>query len=185
MPSKRLPLVRSITTLALLVLIALPLAAARKTAAPASGLKNICPGQDCAFNTEWRARGDVAVYKNRDVNSEVVFHLAKGDAVTGLGSQLVIRKAGLCVANQPVAAYERTTKAPVNLKARDRISALYFSGDGYVVGTFQRKHIEACCVGAEIDCKTQPENELWLQVKSQSGVLGWTNQRDKFAGTSE
>ncbi len=185
MRSRRFSLVLSITALALLAITAQPLAAAPKAKAVGSQLKNICPGQDCTFNTEWRARGDVAIYKNRDVNSEVLLHLAKGDAVTGISSQLVIRKSGLCTANQPIAAYEKLTRAPISLKARDRIAALYFSGEGYVVGTFAKKRIEACCVGTEIDCKSQPENELWLQVKSPSGALGWTNQRDKFAGTSD
>lgn len=186
MRSRKLLQVLALLTVTLsLCLAATPLSAAVQ-AKVAGRLTNICPGRDCTFG-EWRAKADVAVYTAKDASSEVVFHVLKGESVTGLSSELVIVKAGTCVATKPVQAYEIGSKTPVSLKAKDRITALYFSAEGYVVGNFQKKRIEACCVGeeAELTCKTEPVNELWLKVKSKSGVVGWTNARDKFSGTFE
>lgn len=175
---------RTLTSIGIMFVALLFVSAAPKKSVVPGKLINVCPGQDCSFG-QWRARGEVTVYSQKDVSSEVAFKLVKGDEVTGVSSELVVRKSGSCVVTRPVRAYETITRAPVNLKAGDRISTLYSSAENYMVGNFQKKRIEVCCVGDDLDCKSAPENELWLKVRSESGAVGWTNQRDRFLGTSD
>lgn len=142
-----------------------------------------CPGEGgCNFGT-WTAQGTVSAYAERSVTSPVAFKLSKGDKVTGLSAVLVVNKPGSCTAKEEVSAIRPTGGPEVKVPIGTRLPLYFYEGEGRVRVEFNGEAVTACCQG-NLTCDAIPETDLWLQIRSKSGRIAWTNQRDKFSGTS-
>lgn len=142
-----------------------------------------CPGEGgCNFGT-WTAQSTVSAYAERSVTSPVAFKLSKGDKVTGLSAVLVVNKPGSCTAKEEVSAIPPTGGAEIKIPSGTKLPLYFYEGEGRVRVEFNDEAVTLCCQGG-LACDTTPETDLWLQIRSKSGRIAWTNQRDKFSGTS-
>lgn len=143
-----------------------------------------CPGEGgCQFGI-WTAQAPIVVYSKRSTDSPVLFRLAKGDKVTGVSSVLVVHKVGSCTAKEG-ASITRLTGSDTPIPAGTKLPLYFYEGEGNVHVDFKGELASACCEDVQITCEISPITDLWLQVRSQSGRAGWTNQRDAFSGTSQ
>ena len=144
-----------------------------------------CPGEGgCVFG-KWNAKAPVKVYRNRSTASPVAFQLAKGATVAGITSVLIVVEPGQCT----VTAAGTTADSPLERgKTYPLEKGKTFLIDGFSEGSaygyLNGKPVMICCLDQNIKCSKEPKIELWLEVRNSDGLTGWTNEREKFNGTS-
>jgi hypothetical protein len=96
---------------------------------------------------------------------------------------MVVNKLGVCIAQEEASAVLPTGGAEMPIPAGTKLPLYFHDGEGRERVEFKGEAVSACCEG-KIVCNVNPDGDLWLQVRLQSGRNGWTNQRRKFLGTS-
>jgi hypothetical protein len=143
-----------------------------------------CPGEGgCQFGV-WTAKAPIAAYSKRSTNSPVVFRLSKGEKVTGLSAIMVVHKPGACTAKKN-ASITRLVGEDTKIPDGTKLPMYFYGGEGGVLVEFKGEVVLACCEDDQLVCEKNPVTDLWLQIRSESGRTGWTNQRGKFSGTSQ
>jgi hypothetical protein len=146
-----------------------------------------CPGEGgCQFGL-WTAKSDLKVYQERSIESPVVARLSKGDTIKGVSSVLVVMRLGECTTKLEADGMRVQDNRLEDLKipAKVALPMASYGGEGNIMVQYKGEFISACCLDHHIECTKAPSTELWLQVRSGSGRLGWTNQREKLSGTSQ
>lgn len=152
-----------------------------------------CSFEGCSYG-EWTANSSVALRRERDTWSPVVFRLAKGARVTALTGDVIVLRPGR------VQFKEATdlTSADGSIRATpgDVLYLLSYIGEGYSNAWFKgRLYREADDSKAFFNalCDSNPDrctgpvveptqSEWWIKIRSSSGRVGWTNEPAKFDG---
>jgi hypothetical protein len=132
----------------------------------------------------WKALNSVTVYRERSASAPVVFHLKKGETVTGVSAHLVIEKGAPCIAKGSVYVTPLKAGREVRAPAGTKFTLLYYGGEGTFVADDGQQHVLVCCLGDSAECTGEPRAVQWLQVRSGAGVVGWAKGRENFQGTS-
>jgi hypothetical protein len=145
-----------------------------------------CPGEGgCVFG-KWTAKASVKVYRNRSTASPVAFQLGKGATVAGITSVQIVLEPGQCTVTAAGATadspLERGKAVPLE---KGKTFLIDDVSEGFVYGYLNGKLVEFCCRDQNITCSKWPKIELWLEVRNSDGLTGWTNEREKFNGTSQ
>lgn len=153
-------------------------------------LHRVCPGEGGCIFGEWTVRGPVTVYEKREPGAKVAFRLKKGDKVTGLRSLLLSLKTGACRTNAAVTASRVNEPVEVTIPAKTKLWSFYYEGEGYLVAAVGDKwtaadRVSVCCLEDTIKCTEEPVYELWFEVRSRTGLTGWTKDSDQFNGSSQ
>ena len=146
-------------------------------------LKGVCPGEGgCTFGV-WTAKSPVVIYRRRSTAAEA-FRLRQGEKVTGLEAVLSLTQVGKCVAKAETTLTTLADMKDHKIQPGTRFEGFYGAGEGCMVGALDGAEINAC-ESDKYACKPEPQPTLWLKVRNQAGVVGWTRDRDKLAGTSQ
>lgn len=139
-----------------------------------------CPGEGgCVFRT-WRAKEPLPLYGSGSTSAGKVATLRAGERVTGLSAFIRVLQPGRCVARRAAAVGSR---GETRIPAGTELPLYYFEGEGWMRVGFQGRTISIS--GDNFDCHAQPMEQVWVQVRTSSGITGWSPDRDKFEGTTQ
>jgi hypothetical protein len=158
-----------------------------------------CPFEGCVYR-EWIARRAVSIYRDRNVTSPIVARLTNGEKVQAITGIVVTLKPGTVRFNR------RWTGAGTHMERRvlvhDRLEAepgevlylLTYQGEGFTKAWLKGRFVENVDISAFFDprcasdsnvCSGQmiaPTRVWWVQIKTKSGKIGWTNRADQDFG---
>lgn len=151
--------------------------------------EGICPFEGCVFR-EWTANESVAIHSRRDASSPIAFRLNRGDKVQAMTGVLVTSKVGRVEFRAPFALSSSVTVRPGETlflihPDPEGFATVWFRGETYTQVNAVQFWNAICedrperCSGKIVE---RPESEWWVQVRSKSGVVGWTREAQKFNG---
>jgi hypothetical protein len=146
-------------------------------------LKSVCPGEGGCTYGAWTAKAPVIVYRGRSTAAEA-FRLQPGEKVTGLESILALTRVGKCTAKAEMILTTVADMKERRIAPGTKFDGFYYAGEGCMVGALDGAAVDVCEEDKYV-CKPAPMPTLWLKVKNQAGVVGWTKDRDMLAGTSQ
>jgi hypothetical protein len=139
-----------------------------------------CPGEGGCIFQEWLAKSPVMLYDQPSRGGVQATTVSAGERVQGLTSLLVSRPLA-CVLRRDVTGAVNSNGRPITIPAGTTIATHYSSGEGFAVAEYQGTVISAPVLE---QCRVA-EAQLWLRVKTSTGVVAWSNERAKFQGTSQ
>lgn len=154
-------------------------------AGPGRDFPGACPGEGgCTFG-DWTAKENVAVYADRSPTSPVAFRVKKGEKVRGLEAVLHVVNPRTCTAQKSTVGYlSGGRERPI--PAGTTLTISYYEGEGYALTEYQNTELSVSLIDDTFKCSTgEPDETLWLKVRSKSGRVGWSKDRAKFSGTSQ
>jgi hypothetical protein len=153
-----------------------------------------CPFEGCVYR-EWTAKAAVNVRAERRRGAPVSFSLQAGEKVVALTGVVVTLKAGRVEFRQPRTL--STSTKPIRIEPGQTLYLLTYLGEGFTKAWFNGALYPEVDASAFLNalCDSQPDRcagkvversqtEWWVQVRSRSGRLGWTNEPEKFDGKS-
>jgi hypothetical protein len=170
--------------LAVAVLIVAPVGQSADSRA-AREFPGACPGEGgCTFGV-WTAKEDVAVYTERTTTSAVLYRIKKGEKVRGLEAVLHVVNPRTCTAQKSAVGYlSGGRERPI--PAGTRLTIFYYEGEGYALTEYQKTELSVNLSDDSFKCsENEPDEILWLKIRSKSGRVGWSKDRAKFIGTSQ
>ncbi len=183
-----------LTPLALLTCCLAGAAWAGQAVAPASYVdEGACPFECCTYG-EWGVEQDVELRASPDPEAAVVGSAAKGSKLQALTGQVVISRPGVLQilkdydspdtdehyrAGEIVLVYTQLGEGFFRLwhagAMRDESAAFLLDGDGGFIGCVD----DGTCWGQRI---SMPESTWWIQVRTPTGITGWTDQPERLTG---
>jgi hypothetical protein len=143
-----------------------------------------CPFEGCVYR-EWIARRATPVYRERDRSSSILSQLARGDRVQAITGIVITTRPGVVRFTQAWRGFAQPG---------DLLYFLTFQGEGHIKAWFEGKVIESLdasdflnglCGTVPNGCPAlvlqQPTRVWWIQVKTPSGQVGWTDRPQDFA----
>ncbi len=151
-----------------------------------------CPFEGCMYR-EWTALEPVAVRSARRTTAAIVFRLNTGDKVTALTGVVITTKPGRVRFVRPQDL--DSSSGRIHIDRGQMLYLLTYQGEGFTKAWFDGSlykdvdtasfHNGVCDVDPN-QCSgkiVQPwQYEWWVQIRSRSGRVGWTNQPGKFDG---
>jgi hypothetical protein len=125
-----------------------------------------CPFECCTYR-EWVARTDVMLLDSPN-SKRVVGRIKKGETVLALTGE---------VHSVPLRVVVQQDYPEISVKAGDTIYVLHYMGEGYWRVWHDGK------LGEIQDFPgngAKPKTTWWVQLKTPSGVVGWTVERRNF-----
>ena len=144
-----------------------------------------CPFEGCQFG-KWTAQETVELFSTWKPGRAPVANIAKGKEVTALTGVHITYEAEEIEITAPIAQY--------GLKPGDKVSGYMNLGEGFMNAWFNgtwvedfdasgiRRGEEGCmrdCSGKQVK---PGRYEWWVQMRTKDGVVGWTQETDKFSG---
>ena len=140
-----------------------------------------CPGEGCGYH-RWLAMAELPLYDTLNGPSpQQVYMLADRETVTAVSGVFITAKPGVIEILEPV------TIAGMNAAPGDLIYTLMYLGEGWVRGVFQGKlmDLDPDIIGRQVTRKLDDyEATWWVQIRTSTGVEGWTSQGFSFNGQS-
>jgi hypothetical protein len=151
-----------------------------------------CPFEGCVYR-EWTARRAVAIRTDRRLTAPVAFRLRAGEKVAALTGVVVTLKAGRVQFREPRTL--RTSSGAVTIVPGQTLYLLTYQGEGFTKAWFNGRLYQdvdtvdflngVCdvdptrCAGKVIE---PSQTEWWIQIRTQAGKTGWTNEPGQFDG---
>lgn len=144
-----------------------------------------CPGEGgCTFG-EWIAKEEVPVYAERSTTSPLLYRVKKGEKVRGLEAVLHVVNPRTCTAQRRTVGYLGGGRE-LPIPAGTKLTISYYEGEGYALTEYQNTELSVSLIDDTFKCsEDEPDETLWLKVRSKSGRVGWSKDRAKFSGTSQ
>ena len=153
-----------------------------------------CPFEGCVYR-EWTAKAVVIVRVERRRDAPVSFSLQAGEKVTALTGVVVTLRPGRVEFRQPKTL--NTSTKPIRIEPGQTLYLLTYQGEGFTKAWFNGalyRDVDASDFLNAV-CDFQPDrctgrvverwqSEWWVNVRTRSGRLGWTNEPEKFDGKS-
>jgi murein DD-endopeptidase MepM/ murein hydrolase activator NlpD len=148
--------------------------------------KGRCPGEGCTLG-EWLAVGEVTLYEAPEKRRKVVGTVQPLEFVRVVASEMWTKVPGLAVVKRD---YRR-------FRQGDLVYLLSYHGEGFfsawhrgdIVTTlvdFSPDAWSRACVEGLPECwgewKWGPVTSWWIQIRTPSGAIGWTDEADHFLG---
>ena len=153
-----------------------------------------CPFEGCVYR-EWTAKAVVNVRAERRRDAPVAFSLQAGERVTALTGVVVTLKPGRVEFRQPKTL--SSAPKPIRIEPGQTLYLLTYQGEGFTKAWFNGalyRDVDASdflnavcdfqpdrCMGRVVE---RWQSEWWVNVRTRSGRLGWTNEPEKFDGKS-
>jgi hypothetical protein len=151
-----------------------------------------CPFEGCVYR-EWTAKSKVAIRTERHLSAPVAFRLKEGEKVTAITGVVVTIKAGQVQFLEPRTL--STSNGPLHIMPGQALYLLTYQGEGFTKVWFNGRLYQdvdatdflngVCeidpkkCAGKVIE---KSQTEWWVQIRSKSGKVGWTNEPNRFGG---
>jgi hypothetical protein len=149
-----------------------------------------CPFETCVYQ-EWTAKARVDVRSGRRPSDSIVFSLRPGDRIQAVTGVLATIKPGRVQFKAPMDL--ESGAGPVHVQPGETLYILDYHGEGEATAWFKgRKYdrldgaefFDARCEKALSACNGSilewPQRVWWVQLRSASGVIGWTRETEKF-----
>ena len=149
-----------------------------------------CPFECCHYG-KWKVHSATWLFAKPDKSSRKILQIPAGKKVIAVTGKVITTKPGAVDVVRPfVDEYSHIHYTP-----GDRIAVYTYLGEGFFKiwhnGTFHEAEIPFILHGhgGFVKCAeeqtcwgrgTLPESEWWIQLKTQSGSIGWTNQPENF-----
>ena len=154
-------------------------------------VQGACPFENCVYG-EWTAKARVDVRSGRRPNDSIAFSLRPGDRIQAVTGVLVTVKPGRVQFKAPVDLESDT--GPVHVQPGETLFILAYHGEGEATAWFKGRKYDrldgaeffnalcetASCNGSILEW---PQRIWWVQLRSASGVIGWTRETEKFDRT--
>ncbi len=174
-----------------LVLLSVPAIVNARATHPSTYVdEGVCPFECCTYR-EWTVERRTVLLSRPEPQAKVVGVLRKGDKATGLTGKVIIVKPGQIEVLRPHTSGSGVTYAP-----GDIVWVYTYYGEGnYLVSHRGKMFVEesppdyqfpdmrnrcvhdAACWGRE---KTLPVSVWWVKVKTDKGVIGWSDKSTHF-----
>lgn len=155
-----------------------------------------CPFEGCRYG-QWTTNDAVTIRRSRSARSSVVLRLTKGEQVTALTGAVVILRPGRVEFTEPTDL--ASTDGNIAAKPGDTLYLLSYIGEGFTNAWFKGRayrEVDGAMAFFNALCDTQParctgrvveptQSEWWIQVRSRSNRVGWTNEPEKFDGKDQ
>jgi hypothetical protein len=148
--------------------------------------ENACPFEGCTFGA-WTVTKETVLYDSWKASRAQIGKLAKDQKVTGL--------TGVHITNKPDTIRVLADIPALSLKRGDTIFRYMYRGEGFADLWANGKWIkEADCSfitekedgGCSKNCSAKViengDKEWWVQVRTNSGQIGWAKADDNFNG---
>jgi hypothetical protein len=153
-----------------------------------------CPFEGCSYTyREWTANAGVVVRTDRRRDAAVGFSVRAGEKVAALTGVVVTVKAGRAVFREP--RMLQTGSGSVRIDPGETLYLLTYRGEGFMKVWLRGQIYDdtdtvdfyngVCtmrperCVGEIVEKST---TEWWVQLRTRQGLVGWTNEPEKFDG---
>lgn len=153
-----------------------------------------CPFEGCVYR-EWTAKAAVDVRTERRRDAPESFGLQAGEKVTALTGVVVTRQPGRVEFRQPKTL--SSNPKPIRIEPGQTLYLLTYQGEGFTKAWFDGalyRDVDASdflnaacdfqpdrCAGRVVE---RSQTEWWVNVRTRSSRLGWTNEPEKFDGKS-
>ena len=153
-----------------------------------------CPFEGCVYR-EWTAKAVVSIRAERRRDAPVSFSLQAGEKVTALTGVVVTLTPGRVEFRQPKTL--SSSPKPIRIEPGQTLYLLTYQGEGFTKAWFNGalyRDVDASdflnavcdfqpdrCMGRVVE---RWQSEWWVNVRTRSGRLGWTNEPEKFDGKS-
>lgn len=151
-----------------------------------------CPFEGCVYR-EWTTRAAVDVRTARRTDAPVAFSLRAGEKVTAVTGVVITLKAGRVQFREPRDLNSSTGQ--IHIEPGQTLYLLTYQGEGFTKAWFNGRlyrdvdtvefYNAVCdmqpgrCAGKILE---KSQTEWWVQVRNRLGIVGWTNEPDKFDG---
>jgi|GEM_PF-3079579 len=131
---------------------------------------DVCSGESCIFG-EWIACQNMEIYKERNENSPVVFHVNKREVVNALTGVVIITKPGRA---KVLKSFKIGDSEVV---PGDVIYLLTYRGEGvynvwFKGSVYNNLGLDPFNLGY-LDIMDSPETIDWVQIQNSKGQIGW------------
>ena len=163
--------------------------------APAMPLESLgaCPFEGCQFGA-WTARASVVARHSRNTSSARSFTVRKGETVAALTGVLVITRPGRVTFRERTDLL--TAEGQISVAPGETLYLLGYRGEGFTDAWFKGRtyhEVDGAMEFFNALCDTRPErctgriiepvrSTWWVQIRNSAGLVGWTNEPDKFDG---
>jgi hypothetical protein len=149
---------------------------------------------ECCTYREWTATSSTQARVRFDLSAPPSFPIKKGERVHALRGVVVVSHPGITVVLKAVKlGYQKDGDAPLlSLKPGDELVTLYPMGEGYIRFSYNGKTYAdqiAMTPGfgdtpftGVLEVKSQPAATWWVEVRNESGAVGWIDKAQDFSG---
>jgi hypothetical protein len=149
-----------------------------------------CPFEGCVYR-EWTASDAVALRNDRSPSAPIAFRLKPGDKVTAVTGVVVTVKAARVKFRVPFSV--STSDGPLRIEAGQSLYLLTDLGEGFSKAWFDGRlypeietmeFLNSLCIPDTCAGELVEESQTvwWVQIKTPSGEIGWTNEPYRFDG---
>jgi hypothetical protein len=151
-----------------------------------------CPFEGCVYR-EWTAKRAIVIRTDRRPDAPVGFRLKAGEKVTAVTGVVVTVKPGRVQFREPSTL--RASNGNIHIRPGQTLYLLTYQGEGFTKAWFNGRLYRdvdtveflngVCdrdpnrCAGTLIE---KSQTEWWIQIRTQSGKVGWTNEPRQFDG---
>jgi len=179
------------------IMAMVPILAAQQVAS-AAGLQlpfedhGACPFEGCTYR-EWTANTPVEIRLDRRDNAPTAFRLKEGDRIQALTGVVITLRPGELTFRAPQVL--ETPDGPIRVSPGDTVYLLTYQGEGFTKAWFSGRlyrDVDTALFFNRV-CDTEPDRcsgkvvverqtKWWVQVRNADGLIGWTDEPDKFDG---
>jgi len=150
-----------------------------------------CPDPECCAFGVWQARKSAMLFAQPTIASERIAAVAQGQSVEALEGQMIVESAGEIILRANRTIPNSRDKIPLGETVYSLVPMghefvrVWYQGyefDLETDGLFSPRDCQDAGVACLAEIKNLPRWRWWVQIRTQDGTLGWTDQPNFFAG---